>query len=130
MLGSSASGATVSTKQVALGRRHEARDVWDRDSKAREWGTCGQRVSFMCPGCSSGLESRNSCGKNYIFKVGLNVFHCWKICHYGHFPPPDSWTAMPSVPSHIAHFSCSLTEVYLFSVLHLPVSLDHVQKKS
>lgn len=62
----------------------------------------------MRPDCSSGLQSRNSCGEKYISKVGLNVFHCWKICHYGHFSPPDSWPAMPpKLPSHTAHFMFS-----------------------
>lgn len=74
-------------------------------------------MSFIRPDCSSGRGSRNSCGENHIFKVGLNVFHCWKICHYGHFSPPDSWTAIP--PSHqlpLPH--CSLyslpTEAYFY----------------
>lgn len=95
----------MSRDRGGSGKVHRAQDLWDRDIQPGV-GKHGQRVSFVRPGCSSGLESRNSCGENYIFKVGLNVFHCWKICHYGHFFPADSWTAMPppEVPSHIAHF--------------------------
>lgn len=72
---------------------HREQDVWDHERQLAV-GKCGQGVSFIRSDCSSGLASRNSCGENYIFKVGLNVFHCWKICHYGHFPlqiPGPSW---------------------------------------
>lgn len=77
------------------------------------------------PNCSPGLESRNSCGENYIFKVGLNVFHCWKICHYGHFSPPNSWTAMPpEAPLPHCSLYFSLTKpVYFYSRMP-PPSLD------
>lgn len=94
-------------RDPGVGRPGEApreQDVWD-GIRQPAVGECEQGVSFIRPDCSSGLASRNSCGEIYIFKVGLNVFHCWKICHYGHFSPPNSWTAMPpKLPSH-----CSLS---------------------
>lgn len=79
----------MSRERDVSGKVYRAQGIWDRDNQPGV-GKRGQRVSLVCPDCSSGLESRNSCGENYIFKVGLNVFHCWKICHYGHFSPPDS----------------------------------------
>lgn len=60
-----------------------------------EWVRVG-RVSFIRPDCSAGLTSRNSCGENYIFKVGLNAFHCWKVSHYGHFPLQTPGLPCPS----------------------------------
>lgn len=106
---------------------HEAHDVWDRDSQPG-LATVGKEYhSYAC--CSSGLGSRNSCGENYIFKVGLNVFHCWKICHYGHFSLQIPGPPCPQVPAHIAHFICSDWSLSVFiSVSVLPLSLDRVQK--
>lgn len=46
------------------------------------------------------------------------------------FSPPDSWTAMPLVPAHIAHFICSDWSLSVFiSVSVLTLSLDGMQKR-
>lgn len=83
------------------------------------------------PACAPGLESRNSCGENDVFKVGLNVFHCWKICHYGHFSPPNSWTAMPPPPAPLPHCSLyfSLTKPIYFCSRAPPPSLNCTRKR-
>lgn len=91
-------GAPVRREEV-----HGEQDVWDWDRELGV-GTCGQTVIHTLD-CSAGLTSRNSCGENYIFKVGLNAFHCWKICHYGHFP-----LQIPGLPCPLSSSSphCSL----------------------
>lgn len=80
--------------------------------------------SYAC--CSSGLRSRNSCGENYIFKVGLNVFHCWKICHFPlQIPAPPCPSFLPTL---LTLFALTEACLFLFLCQSLFLPLDAVQK--
>jgi hypothetical protein len=88
--------------------------MFGAETASQGWASVGRKCHSYAPAALLGWSPGIAVVRTTFLKVGLNVFHCWKICHYGHFLTRFLDCHAPQVSSHSVHFIFSLIEAYLF----------------